>query len=143
MADPFATVAGVVSLADVMIRACDGISTLVLGLKDAPHAVQHLRHTTQNVQSVLENLRLYVSEYESSNIFIKENQILPDVIKEQFQGISVELDLLQKFLPPSGTQRKIGQRVSWMFQEKQISQAIRRLESRQIALVAGLQTVTQ
>lgn len=52
MADLFSTVAAVVSVADVMIRTCDGISTLVLGLKDAPQAAQHLQQTVQNVRSV-------------------------------------------------------------------------------------------
>ena len=143
MADPFSTVAAVVSLADVIIRACDGISTLVTGLNDAPRAALHLRHTTQNVQSVLENLRLYVSEYESSNLFIEERQILPDVVKNELLGIRAELDFLLKFLQPSGTQGKIGQRIKWVFSEKQVSKAVRRLESRQAALLTGLQTVAQ
>lgn len=143
MADPFSTVAAVVSLADVMIRACDGISTLVIELNDAPQAALHLRHTTQSLQSVLENLRLYVSEYESSNLFIEERQMLPDVVKNELLGIRAELDLLQKYLPLPDTKGKIGQRMSWFFNEKQISKAVRRLESRQTALMTGLQTVAQ
>ena len=143
MADPFSTVAAVVSLADVMIRACDGISTLVIGLKDAPHAALHLRQTAQNIQSVLENLRLYVREYESSNLFIEERQILPDVVKNELLGIRADLGLLQKFLSPSSTQGKIGQRMNWVFNEKQVSKVVHRLESRQIALMTGLQTVAQ
>ena len=143
MADPFSTVAAVVSLADVLIRACDGIFTLVNGLNDAPQAALNLRDTTQNVQSVLQNLRVYVSEYESSNLFLEERQMLPDVVKKELLGICAEIDLLQKFLPPLGTQGKIGQRMNWVFNEKQISKAVRRLESRQAALMTGLQTVAQ
>ena len=143
MADPLSTVAAVVSLADVMIRACDGISTLVIGLNDAPHAAMRLRQTTQNIQSVLENLRLYVSEYESSDLFIEERQILPDAGKNELLGIRAELDLLQKFLPQSGTRGKIGQRMKWVFNEKQVSKVVRSLESRQTALMTGLQTVAQ
>ena len=143
MADPFSTVAAVVSFADVMIRACNGISTLVIGLRDAPHAAMRLRQTTQNIQSVLENLRLYMSEYESSDLFIEERQILPDAVKNELLGIRAELDLLQKFLPPSGTQGKIGQKNKWVVNEKRVSKAVRSLGSRQIGLVTGLQTVAQ
>ena len=143
MADPFSTAAAVVSVADVMIRTCNGISNLVIGLKDAPHAALHLRQTVQNVQSVLENLRLYVSEYELSNLFVEERQILPDVVKNELSGIGAELDLLQKLLPPLGTRGKISQRAKWLFHEKQVSNGVRRLESRQKALMTGLQTVAQ
>lgn len=84
MADPFSTVAAVVSLADVMIRACGGISNLVVDLRDGPNAVQHLRQTLQNVHSVLGNLRLYVIEYESSKLFIEQHQLLPEIVKRSF-----------------------------------------------------------
>ena len=143
MADLFSTVAAVVSVADVMIRTCDGISTLVLGLKDAPHAALHLRQTVQNVQSVLENLRLYVSEYESSNLFIEGRQMLPDIVKTELLEIRAEMDFLKKFLPPLGTQGKIRQRTKWVFNEKQVSKGVRRLESRQIALMTELQIIAQ
>lgn len=143
MADPFSTVAAVVSLADVMIRACEGISDLVVGLKDAPDAAQHLRQIVENVKSLLVNLQLYVSEFESSNLYIGHNQLLPETVKKELLEIRTELDLLQQFLPPSGTQGKLGQRVKRVLEEKRISRVVRRLENRQIALGTGLQVVAQ
>ena len=143
MADPLSTVAAVVSLIDVTIRACEGISSLVVGLKDAPNAAQHLRQTVQNVKSVLEHIKLYVSEYESSKLFTEQHQLLPEVVKKELLGIRVDLDLLQKFLPSSGNQRKIGRRVKWVLDEKKLARVIRRLESRQRALMTGLQIVAQ
>ena len=143
MADPFSTVAAVVSLADVMIRACEGISNLIVGLKDASDAAQHLRQTVQNVKSLLGNLQLYVNEYESSNLSLGQHQLLPETVKKELLEIRTELDLLQQFLPLSGTQEKIGQRVKLVFNEKKISKVVRRLESRQIALGTGLQIVAQ
>ena len=143
MADPFSTVAAVVSLADVMIRACEGISNLVVGLKDAPHAVQHLRQTVHNVLSVLGSLQLYVSEYESSALFIEQHQLLPENLKRELLEIHKELDVLQQLLPSSGTQGKIGRRVKWVFDEKKISRVIHRLGNRQIVLMTGLQLVAQ
>ena len=143
MADPFSTVAAVVSLADVMIRACEGISNLVIDWKDASDAVQHLRQTVQNVKSLLVNLQRYVSEYESSNLSIGHNQLLPETVKKELLEIRTELGHLQQLLPPSGTQEKLGQRVKRVFDEKRIPRVVRRLESRQIALGTGLQIVAQ
>ena len=143
MADPFSTVAAVVSLADVMIRACEGISNLVVGLKDAPNAAQHLRQTVHNVLSVLESLQLYVSEYESSALFIEQHQLLPEIVKKELQEIRTELDVLQQLLPSSGTAGKIGHRVKWVFDEKKISRVVHRLDNRQKALMTGLQIVAQ
>lgn len=143
MADAFSTVAAVVSLADVMIRACEGISNLVVSLKDAPDAAQHLRQTVQNVKSLLVNLQLYLSEYESSNLSIGQHQFLPETMKKELSEIRKELDCLQQFLPPFGTQEKLGQRLKRVFDEKRIPRVVRRLESRQIALGTGLQIVAQ
>ncbi len=143
MADPLTTVAAVVSLVDVTIRACEGISSLIVGLKDAPNAAQDLRHTVHNAKSVLGALKLYVSEYESSNLFTEQHQLLPEVVKKELLGIRANLDLLQKFLPSWGNQWKIGQMVKWVLDEKKLARMIRRLESRQIALMTELQIVAQ
>ena len=143
MADPLSTVAAVVSLVDVTIRACEGISSLIVGLKDAPNAAQHLRQTMQNAKSVLGSLKLYVSEYESSSLFTQQHQLLPEIVEKELLGIRADLSLLQKFLPSSGNQGKIGQRVKWVLDEKKVVRVVRRLESRQTALMTGLQIVAQ
>ncbi len=143
MADPLTTVAAVVSLVDVTIRACEGISSLVVGLKDAPNAAQHLRETVQNAKSALGTLKLYVSEYESSNLFTEHHQLLPEVVKKELLGIRADLDDLQEFLPSWGNQWKIGQRVKWVLDEKKVVGVVLRLERRQTALMTGLQIVAQ
>ncbi|KAG6989773.1 amidase [Physcia stellaris] len=80
MADPFSTVAAVVSFVDVTVRACKGIYTLVDEWKDAPNAINRARQSAQNLESTLGSLRRYVNEYESSKLFLEQQQLLPDVL---------------------------------------------------------------
>ncbi|KAL9003322.1 MAG: hypothetical protein Q9188_003798 [Gyalolechia gomerana] len=94
MADPFSTVATVVSFADVTIRACKGIRAVIDIWKDAPNTTQHLPQTLQNQQFMLESLRLYVVEYESSKLFVEQHQLLPLVIKNVLRDISSDLNSL-------------------------------------------------
>ena len=81
--------AAVVSLANVIIRGCQGISDIVVVLKDAPNAAQHLRQTVQNVQSVIGTLRVY--EYEPSNLFIEQQQLLPELVQKGAPGHAYRL----------------------------------------------------
>ncbi|KAL8737156.1 MAG: hypothetical protein Q9181_001974 [Wetmoreana brouardii] len=143
MADPFSTVAAVVSFADVTIRACKGVNEVVGTWKDTPNAIKHLRQTVQRLESMLGSLRLYVVEYESSKLFLQQHQLLPDIIKNELPEIDLEVKFLQAWLSPAGTRGKIGQRLRRMIDEKKILEVVNRLERRQVAIMTALQILEQ
>ena len=143
MADPFSTVAAVVSFADVTIRACKGIRDLVDSWKGATDSIQRLQQTARNLESMLESLRLYVTEYESSKLCVEQHQLLPAVVKEELWGINSDLALLGQLLRPASEQRRMTYKLQWLFEEKNTLKVIRRLDSRQIAVMTGLQIVGQ
>lgn len=66
MSDPFSTFAEALSTLDVLLRACKGLYDVSLACKDAPQQFEQLRHTIKNVESVLRNLKLVITEYNSS-----------------------------------------------------------------------------
>ncbi|KAI9805729.1 MAG: hypothetical protein M1833_005222 [Piccolia ochrophora] len=131
MADHFSTVAAVTSFADVSIRACKGIYEVIGTWKDAPNAIQRLRRTVQGLESMSESLRLYVIEYESSKLFLEQNQLLPEAVKNELPDIDLEIKFLQGCLPPVGTQGNIRQRLKRMIDEKRIVAVVSRLDRRQ------------
>ena len=143
MADPFSTVAAVVSFVDVAVRACKGIYAIVDEWKDAPNSINRVRQTAKNLESMLDTLRLYVLEYESSRLFREQQQLLPDVVKNQLRDIDSDLKLLSKCLSPPSTGRKVTQRMKWVLEEKKISLIVSRLDSRQLSISTVLQILAQ
>ena len=141
MADPFSTVAAVVSFVDVTVRACKGIYTIVDEWKDAPNAIDRVRQTANNLESMLDILRLYVIEYESSRLFREHQQLLPDVVKNQLRDIDSDLKLLSKFLSPPNSGGKAAQRMKWVLDEKKIWFIVSRLDSRQLSITTVFQTL--
>ena len=142
MADPISTVAAIVSFADVAVRTCKGIRAVLDSWKDCPNAIQRIRQTVQNLESILGSLRQYVNEYQSSKLCSEQHQLLPDVVKAELRGIDSDLRLLHKYLLP-GAQGKVSQKLKWGFDEKKILAVISRLDSRQIAVVTALQVHAQ
>lgn len=142
MPDPISTVAAIVSFADVAVRTCKGIRAMLDSWKDFPNAIQRVRQTVQNLESVLGSLRQYVVEYQSSKLCREQHQLLPDVVKTELRDIDLDLRLLQQYLPP-GAQGKARQKIKWVFDEKKILAVISRLDSRQIAVITGLQVHAQ
>ena len=143
MADPFSTVAAVVSFADVTIRACKVIHEVVGSWKDAPNAIQRLRQTVQNLESMLGGLRLYAVEYEASKLFLEQHQLLPEVVKNELPEIELEIELLKGFLPPAGIQINKRERIRRIFDEKKILAVVSRLNSRQANITTELQNLAQ
>ena len=143
MADPFSTVAAVVSFVDVAVRACKGIYTIVDEWKDAPNAIDRARQTAKNLESLLDILRLYVIEYESWRLFREHQQLLPDVVKNQLRDIESDLKLLSKCLSSPKTGGKAAQRIKWVLDEKKISLIVSRLDSRQLSVSTVLQILAQ
>ena len=143
MADPFSSVAAVVSFVDVTIRACKGINAIVDSWRDAPNEVQRLRYSVQNIQSLLDNVRLYVTEYESSRLCTQEQQLLPEAVKNELECTGSDLRLLEKLLPPQGSQAKALRKFRFVFDERKIVAVINRLESRQMSVMSALQITAQ
>ena len=143
MTDPFSTVAAVVSFADVTIRACKVIHEVVGSWKDAPNAIQRLRQTVQNLESMLGSLRLYVVEYESSKLFLEQHQLLPEVVKNELAEIDLEIKVLKGCLSPAGNQRNIKQRIRRMIDEKKILAFVSSLNSRRAIITTTLQILAQ
>lgn len=143
MADPFTTVAAVVSFVDVAIRACKGIYAVIDTWKDAPKAIQRLGQTVQNQESLLRTLRLYVLEHESSNLCIEQHQILPTAVGNELRDISSDLGLLEKSLPSAGSERKLDRRFKWVFDKKKTREISDRLDRRQMTVMACLQVTAQ
>ena len=137
------TVASIVSLADVTIRACEGIYGLVASWRNAPRAVQNVRQTVNSVDSILRNLKTFVEEYKVSVAFQQHHQFLPDSINADITSIRENLGLLDEILRSTGQVNKSRQRAKWTFQEKNISEIIQRLEKKQVGLLLSLQTVAQ
>ena len=92
---------------------------------------------------MLDILRLYVIEYESSRLFREQQQLLPDVVKNQLRDISSDLSLLTRFLWPANTAGKLGQKLKWVLDEKKIWEILRRLDSRQLSISTVLQILAQ
>ena len=86
------------SFADAMIRACNGISSIVASLNEASSSIRRSRDTIRNVQSALESLRLFVTEYKSSKVFVEHHQLLPDIVKKELLAIHSELVLLEQMI---------------------------------------------
>ncbi|KAL8721444.1 MAG: hypothetical protein Q9225_001889 [Loekoesia sp. 1 TL-2023] len=143
MAEPFSTVAAVVSFADVTIRACKGIYEIVGTWKDTPNAIQRLQQTVQSLESMSGSLRLSVLEYESSKLFLEQHQLLPDVVMNELPNINVEIKFLQGCLPPAGTQGNFRQRIRTMIDEKKIFAVVTNLDRRQVAVMTALQIFAQ
>ena len=146
MADPLtalSTAASVVSLADVTIRACEGIYGLLASWKDAPRAVITVRQTVESTQSTLRNLKTFVQEYESSVPFRQHHQVLPDSIHAGITRIQETLAVLDGVLSSTGEVKSVRQRAKWAVQEKRIMEVVQRLEKQQVALILCLQSVAQ
>lgn len=146
MADPLtalSTAANVISLADVTIRACEGIYGLVASLRNAPHAVKSLQQTVEGIESTLRNLKTFVKEYESSVPFRQHHQVLPESVNADIISVRNDLCLLEGFLTSTGEAKKIRKRTKWAVQKKGTMEIVQRLERQQVALILSLQTVAQ
>lgn len=143
MADPFSTLAGVVSVIDVAIRGCRGLYDFSRNLEDVPRSAQQLRSTIGNVESCLRNLRLFAIEYQSSAPLTGHHQILPEALKLGLLGVKTELNVLNRFLPNSESSWKVSERVTWVIDKNKLIKTLQRLDSQQITLLVGLQSVSQ
>lgn len=143
MADPFSTFAGAVSVFDVAIRSCKGLHNACHAYKDAPQEIEQLRDTIRNLESVLRNLRLWVTEYQSSRLATQYHEILPSAVNNCIHEINTCREELDNFLPNPDESRQTKERSKWVLRKRNIVKLQQRLEGQQKTLDLCLQTVTQ
>ena len=143
MADPLSTLAGLVSLADVTIRACRRVHQFVLSWKDAPQAVKTLQQTIESIRSTLGNLKLFVEEYNSSTPRLRHGQTLPDSMIAEMRSIKDNVDALNDLLLAMLKRKNFTRKAVWALQEQKLTALAQRLENQQITLTLGLQAIAQ
>ena len=136
--DPISGIASVLSVADIAIRSCEGLRDLISDLRDAPQSVQRLRRTIQNTESVLRNIWLFVSEFNSSTLATEYHEVLPEAVERCVEEIRGDLNLLGNRLAPGDLGRDIGARIRHVRRKKAIEEISRRLDSRQNTLSLAL-----
>lgn len=146
MADPLtalSTAASVVSLADVTIRACEGIYGLVASWRNAPRAVKDVRQTIEGIESTLRNRKIFLEERKSSVAFQEHHQTLPDSVNVHVIRIREDVTLLGEYLASNDQAQNFRKRANWAFYEKRIMKIVERLGKHQVDLILSLQVVAQ
>ena len=143
MADPFSILASVLSTLDVSLRACKGLNDTIHAYKEAPLEREQLQRTIKNVDSVLRNLRLFITEYPSSRAAVHYHEALPEAVRDCVSVISRALEELENLLSHSNDVLQAKQRLRWVLRKKRFLELLKLLDSSQITLNLSLQAVTQ
>ena len=143
MADPFSSAAAVLSTLDVCLKACRGLYDISHGYKEAPLELEQLRCTIRDVESVLRNLSLLTTEYQSSRAAVHYHEALPEAVKNCVLGISRTLKELADLLPPPDDSLQTKQRLRWVSHKKKLIELQQRLGLHQNTLCLCLQTIAQ
>lgn len=141
MAEVFSTVAGVASLIDVALRACNVLYDSIRYLKDESELSQRLGRTVQSVESVLQCLDEFVALHRQQQISAGLPNFLPDAVNHEVISIKAELDALSTLLPNPSSQFR--RRVKWFLDRTKVSEVIQRLDSHQNTLTLALQSFAQ
>ena len=141
--DPLSGIASVLSVADVAVRSCERLRDLISDLRDAPQSVQRLRRTIQNTESVVRNVWLFVSEFNSSALATEYHEVLPEAVERCLEEIRDDLNLLEKRLVPGELGRDVGARIRHVMGKKSIRDTSDRLENQQNLLSLALQSAAQ
>ncbi|KAI4263553.1 MAG: hypothetical protein L6R42_001308 [Xanthoria sp. 1 TBL-2021] len=143
MAEVFSAFAGVASLIDVALRACNVLYDSSRYLKDAPQLSQRLRRTIQSVESVLQNLKEFVALHRQQQASAGLPDFLPGAVNEEIISIKAELDTLSTLLPASGSSGQFRAKLKWVLDRKKVTEVIKALDSHQITLILALQSFAQ
>ena len=141
--DPLSGIASVLSVADVAVRSCERLLNLVSDLRDAPQSVQRLRRTIQNTESVLRNVWLFVSEFNSSALATEYHEVLPETVERCLEEIRADLNLLEKRLAPGELGRDFGARIRHVWRKTAAEEIVQRLDSQQSRLSLALQSAAE
>lgn len=140
MAELFSTVAGVASLIDIALRACNVLYDSSRYLKDAPQLSQRLRRTIESVKSILQSLNNLLVLYRQQQATTGLPDILPGAIESEVISIKAELDTLSALLPTSSANSQAGTKVKCILNRKKVVEVVQALDSHQITLILALQT---
>ena len=141
--DPLSGIASVLSVADVAVRSCERLRDLISDLRDAPQSVQRLRRTIQNTESVVRNVWLFVSEFNSSALATVYHEILPEAVERCLEQIRDDLNLLENILAPDDSSGNIWKRMGHVWRKKAAEEIARRLDSQQSTLSLALQSAAE
>ncbi|KAL8934553.1 MAG: hypothetical protein Q9211_005162 [Gyalolechia sp. 1 TL-2023] len=143
MAEVFSTVAGVASLIDVALRACNVLYDSIRYLKDESELSQRLRRTVQSVESVLQSLDEFVALYRQQQSSASLPNFLPDAVNHEIISIKAELHALSTLLPSSSSSSRLRRGLKWVLDRKKVAEVIQSLDSHQITLIFALQSFAQ
>ncbi|KAI4220780.1 MAG: hypothetical protein LQ349_008003 [Xanthoria aureola] len=143
MAEVFATFAGVASLIDVALRACNVLYDSCRYLRDAPQLSQRLRRTIQSVESVLRSVNESGATYRQQQTSAGLPDFLPSAVNDEIKSIKAELNALSTLLPTSSSSDQFRSKLKWVLDRKKVTEAIKALDSHQNTLILSLQTFAQ
>ena len=143
MAEIFATFAGVASLIDVALRACNVLYDSTRYLRDAPQLSQRLRRTIQSVESVLRSVNEFGSTYRQQQTSAGLRDFLPSAVNDEIKSIKAELDALSTLLPSPSSSSQLRSKSKFVLDRKKVTEVTQALDSHQITLLLSLQTFAQ
>ena len=143
MAEPLSTIAGIISLADVTVRACSGINSFTRSWKDAPRSVKSLHGVVAHVDSTIASLKSLIQEYSTSLMIPQHGRVGPESIAAGLDAIKEDLILLNGMLPSVEALKDFHQKASWGFKEERVMEIVHRLGNHQASLNLGLQIIAQ
>ncbi|KAL8658083.1 MAG: hypothetical protein Q9226_001287 [Calogaya cf. arnoldii] len=143
MAEVFSTIAGVASLIDVALRACNVLYDSGRYLRDAPQLSQRLRRTIQSLEFALQSLKQFVAHYRQQQILAGLPDHLPGAINEEIVSIKANLDALTRLLPASSLNGQMRTKFKWVLDRKKVTEVLQALDSHQITLLVALQSFAQ
>ncbi|KAL8880193.1 MAG: hypothetical protein Q9198_002349 [Flavoplaca austrocitrina] len=138
MAEFFSTVAGLASLVDVALRACNVLYGSSCYLKDAPQLSQRLRGRIASVKSVLQNLNEFLALHRQE----QATNGLRDIGTVESEVISIQavLDTLSTLLPTSSAHSQVRTKVKWILDRKKVTEVVHELDSHRSTLTLAIQT---
>ncbi|KAL8779626.1 MAG: hypothetical protein Q9213_006855 [Squamulea squamosa] len=142
MPELFSKIAGVASLIDVALRACNVLYDSSCYLKDAPQLSQRLQRTIESVKSVLQSLNDLLALHRQQQATSGVPDILPGAVENEIISIKAVLDTLSTLLPTSSANSQVRTQVKWILDRKKVTEVVKELDSHQITLALALQTFT-
>ncbi|KAL8720173.1 MAG: hypothetical protein Q9181_007953, partial [Wetmoreana brouardii] len=143
MAEVFATVAGVASVIDVALRACNVLYDSIRYVKDEPELSQRLRRSIQSVESILQSLDDFVALHRQQQASAGLPDFLPDAVNHELTSIKAQLEALSTLLPSSCSSYQLRRRFKWVLDRKRVAEITQRLDSHQNTLILALQSFAQ
>ncbi|MCJ1246656.1 hypothetical protein MMC30_003865 [Trapelia coarctata] len=142
MADPLsvaASVAGIVSLADVLWRTSRDLYGFFSAVKDASKNVQSMLLELQQFEGILTSIKNNTFSFNGSQ-FVTNDGLSGSGLLTNLKYCSAEFKVLKDIVEDSrrnqgqGPVKKLASQVKWVFDEKKIAQCCQRLEKVKLLL---------